>query len=105
VSVGDWLVDETLPFVGPAKPFQCVDGYASHEWAMAIEEGRVVLSTDCNLCDSGMADWSADDDTVFEMAPMPVAVEVMSSPGNPPYGIDPCVWVQISAVEHKAVGL
>jgi hypothetical protein len=89
--------------LGPEKPWRCVDGYESHEWMLAIEEGRVVLHTDCNLCCSGIADWGADDDMVFQMEPIAVRLAVESDPGNPPYGIDPYCWIDLTPVSNPEV--
>lgn len=84
--------------LGPPKPWRCVDGYESHKWTLAIEEGRVVLHTDCELCCSGLADWSADDDMLFQMEPITVRLAVEHDQGNPPYGIDPYAWIDVTPV-------
>lgn len=93
-GIAQWV--ESSDFMGPPKPWQCVDGYQSHEWLLGLDEGRPSLRTDCELCCSGMADWLADDDCLLQMDSMPVRLSIEHEPGNPPYGIDPYVWVDIT---------
>lgn len=40
--------------LGPPKPMECVDGWASHRWHLSVEMGSITLSTDeCRLCSDG----------------------------------------------------
>lgn len=82
--------------LGPPKPPCCVGGWDSHEWKLAIEEGQVTLYVDCKLCHDGIDEWNAASDLgLFQMEPIPVQLKIEHDPGNPPYGIDPYVRVQL----------
>lgn len=43
------------PFIGPPKPWACVEGWHSHAWTCDIEEGNLSFETkECRLCNDGI---------------------------------------------------
>lgn len=44
------------PFIGPPKPWSCAAGWTSHVWTCNVNEGRLSFTTDCRLCNDGIAD-------------------------------------------------
>ena len=65
------------PKLGPPCPMACPDGWESHTWNMTIEEGQVGMSTDCPICDRGVAggaDAIGIDHHEWEMEAIPVRI-------------------------------
>jgi len=95
-----FVLHEMEPELGPPRPAECIEGLDSHEWRLSIEEGQVTLSCDCTLCEYGLNNIIGPElDSIYEMQPIAVRLGIEHDPGNPPYGIDPYVWIQISPIE------
>lgn len=83
------------PELGPPKPLACDSGITSHIWQLEIEEGQITLTTDCTLCSDGI---NEVDREWFEGGPFPVRMHIHTEAGQPCYGIDPHVWIELIPV-------
>lgn len=78
--------------LGPPKPLACADGITSHVWQLEIEEGQITLTTDCTLCSDGL---NEVDREWFSGGPFAVRMHIHKEAGQPYYGIDPHVWIEL----------
>jgi len=81
------------PELGPPKPHECLDGFLSHTWQMAIEEGQVSLFTDCHLCSEGIWHWVTSDELALDAIPVLLTPHVEGQGSDGVY-----TWIELTPV-------
>jgi hypothetical protein len=76
--------------LGPPRPFECPDGWMSHQWTLSIEEGQMSVQTaDCPICSDGFQAHSYPED--FTMDAIPITMEWFSERTHDGDGFSYCI--------------